>query len=302
MCCAGYLAGVVRGTCMRRPLVLLIDLVLIGLATFLSLLLRDNLEFSAPRVDALLPYLAITLCTATAVLPALGIPRAILRFTGLRDYLRILAATAIIVSISVGICFAFNRMDGIARAIPILQALLVPVLLIGFRIAARMMHAMEKRPAMLKAPVTGQPLETVVVVGINAMTDLYMRTISDLAADRMRVAGLLGRDDEQRGLSLRQVPVLGTPDEILTVLNNLEVHGVNVDRIVVAVRMSDLSAAARAAKPSAPCAVIAGDSLAPVVITMDSADYGGARSRPTSPTFCVSRGSWPGFGYGRDHE
>ncbi len=56
----------------RRPTLLLIDLGLIAIATLLALVVRDNLEFSLTRVEALLPYLALTLAIATLVLIVSG--------------------------------------------------------------------------------------------------------------------------------------------------------------------------------------------------------------------------------------
>ena len=41
---------------MRRFKSLTLDLALIGLATILALVLRDNLEFSQLRFEALMPY------------------------------------------------------------------------------------------------------------------------------------------------------------------------------------------------------------------------------------------------------
>ena len=49
---------------LRRNALLVVDLLLIAAATVLALLLRDNLEFSARRLDALQAYLATTLFLA----------------------------------------------------------------------------------------------------------------------------------------------------------------------------------------------------------------------------------------------
>lgn len=232
---------------MRRILVLFVDLILIGFATTSALLLRDNLEYQRDHFAAFLPYLIISLGVSAAVLPIFGIPRAIWRFTALRDYLMILGATIVIVLGSVAVCFAYSRMDGLARAIPVLQGILTLIALIGLRILMRTRHALRGRPRELSIPLTPHATEEVLIVGINRLSDLYMRSVAEIAPATVRVAGLLGRDDRHTGLLVRQLPVLGAPEQIFDVLRSLEVHGVVIDRIVVAMPFNNLSSEAQRA-------------------------------------------------------
>ena len=232
---------------MRRILVLFVDLILIGLATTSALLLRDNLEYQGDHVAAFLPYLIISLGVSAVVLPIFGIPRAIWRFTALRDYLMILGATIVIVLGSVAVCFAYSRMDGVARAVPVLQGILTLLALIGLRILMRTRHALRGRPRELSIPLTPHATEEVLIVGINRLSDLYMRSVAEIAPATVRVAGLLGRGDRHTGLLVRQLPVLGAPEQIFDVLRSLEVHGVVIDRIVVAMPFKKLSPEAQRA-------------------------------------------------------
>lgn len=232
---------------MRRILVLLVDLILVGLATTSALLLRDNLEFHEGRFAAFLPYLITSLCVSAVVLPIFGIPRGIWRFTALRDYVKILAATIVIVLGSVAFVFAYSRMDGIARAIPIIQAVLILMALIGFRIIIRMRHALRGRPRELSVSHTPQVAEAVLIVGINRLSDLFMRSAAEFAPARVRVVGLLGHENRHTGLLVRQLPVVGTPEQIFEVLRTFEIHGVVIDRIVVAMSFNKLSSEAQQA-------------------------------------------------------
>jgi lipopolysaccharide/colanic/teichoic acid biosynthesis glycosyltransferase len=227
---------------MRSAKLLLLDLCLIATATFAAMLLRDNCEFAPERFVALVPYLLVTLVVAAAILPALGVNRSVWRFTAMKDYLRIGVAAVATVVAAVALGFVVNRLDGIARSLPIVQGLLIVFFLVGVRIVARTLHA---RPvhAPAAAPRSG---ETALVVGLNELTELYLHCLGAFAPQRVRVAGLLG-DGERVGLSVHSHPVLGTPDEIQRVLRELEVHGVSVDRIVVATPFDRLSLPAQEA-------------------------------------------------------
>ena len=48
------------------------------------------------------------------------------------------------------------------------------------------------------------------------------------------MVGLLVEDPEMRGRAIRQTPILGTVEELQEILRSLEVHGVAVNRIVIA--------------------------------------------------------------------
>ncbi|MGE0055212.1 MAG: sugar transferase [Hyphomicrobium sp.] len=220
---------------------------MIGIATTSALLLRDNLEFHEDHFAAFIPYLIISLSVSAVVLPMFGIPRAIWRFTALRDYLMILGATVAIVLSSVAVCFAYSRMEEVARAIPVLQGILTLIALIGLRILMRVRHAIRGRPRELFVPLTPHATEMVLIVGINRLSDLFMRTAAEIAPATVRVAGLLGRGDRHTGLLVRQLPVLGTPEQIFDVLRKLEIHGVVIDRIVVAIPFNKLNSEAQRA-------------------------------------------------------
>ena len=239
---------------MRRHLwFLLIDLLLISVATIGALIIRDNLEISHERLILIAPYLGVTLCVATPVLLALGLHRAIWRLTTLVDYGRATIAAFIIVFSSVAINFTFSRLEVVPRSLPVLQGILILFLLVGMRVLVRQMHAArQSRLAVL--PATPENLaaipgacETVLVVGLNRIAELYLASVAEFAFERIRIAGLLGHHDRHTGRLVQQQSVLGTPEDVMDVLKTLDVHGVFVNRIVVTTAFASLSPLAQAA-------------------------------------------------------
>jgi lipopolysaccharide/colanic/teichoic acid biosynthesis glycosyltransferase len=216
---------------------ILVDLVLVALATVAAAVIRDNFMIEPPRLIALVPYLTITLGVAGLVFPLLGISRSLWRFTSLRDGLRIVAGTMIIVLGAVAIVFAVNRLDGVARAVPIIQGLLIVSLLVGSRVLTRLLH---DRPVRSAPARHSDSLETVLVIGLNKLAELYLQCLAELDARHVRIAGLLG-EGGRVGLSIHSHPVLGTPEQVASTLRRLELHGVFVDRILVAAPRDDLS-------------------------------------------------------------
>ncbi len=234
---------------MRRIVLLLADLALVAIATLVALILRDNLEISINRLYEVLPYLSSTLLAATVILPAFGLNRSIWRFSSQGDYLRILGAGILIVLCAIGIGFAVNRLEGIARSLPILQGILMVAALVGVRVRMRLRHH-SRSPAPEHAVLNRANMataETVLVMGLNSVAELFLQSVTDLAAGRIKVAGLLGRTPRHSGRLLRQKKILGTFDQLEHVLRDLEVHGVFVSRIVVTHAFEKLPAPAQQA-------------------------------------------------------
>lgn len=234
---------------MHRIVLLVIDLCVIAIATVSALVLRDNLVFSLDRLYGALPYLVATLLAATVILPGFGLHRTLWRFSTLSDYLRIVGAGILIVLCAVGIGFAVDRLESVARSLPILQGVLIVAALVGVRVAMRLRHNARKTepPRALSEPEHSGRTETVLVFGLNSIAELFLQSVKEFAADRVKVAGLLGRSERHTGRLLRQHTILGATEQLDSVLKDLEVHGIFVDRIVVTQAFDNLSPLAREA-------------------------------------------------------
>ncbi len=234
---------------MRVIFIILLDLLLIALATLSALALRSNFEITAAQWSAFQPYLAGSVFTAAIALPGLSISRSIWRFAGQPELARIALAAIAVSGGGLGICFAATRLDDVARSIPILQILLIFVFLSGARFGYRYYRTWRETrggvaPLMVAA---GPSQEMVLMVGLTRLTETYLQSIAEFAPDRVLVAGVLGRSPRHVGRRVAMLRVLGTPEDAESVLGDLANHGVAVDRIVVTMRRKDLSEDARCA-------------------------------------------------------
>lgn len=235
---------------MRGARYLFIDLFLIVLASLIALTLRENFEvsdISPERARALAGYFCLTLLTAVVVLPALGVTRSVWRFSGLRDYLTLAAATIVIVAGATAMGFAATRLENVARSLPVLQGIVMLTFLVGVRILARLRHLAREKPAQLSAAVAHNESETILVVGINKLTELFLQSVQELASDRVTIAGLLGHSSRHTGRLIHRYKVLGVPEHIADIIRDLEPHGITVDRVVVTVPLARLSPEAQQA-------------------------------------------------------
>lgn len=235
---------------MRRFQALVIDLVLVASASVAAFIIRDNFVLAEARYWTSLPYVALTLAAALVVLPLFRVNRSVWRFSSLIDYLYLVGASAAIVLAAVSLSFALNRLEAIPRSVPVIQVLLMTVLLVGARVFMRLRHA--NRRGRIKQFATATELHdvaqpSVLIVGLNRLAELYLQAAEDLDPGRLRVAGLVGHDGRHTGRLLHRHPVLGVPEDLPKIVQDLTVHGVRVDRIVVTIKWSSLSPAAQVA-------------------------------------------------------
>jgi lipopolysaccharide/colanic/teichoic acid biosynthesis glycosyltransferase len=231
----------------RSHVILLFDLVWVVLAPAAALILRDNFEISTDRLAAIVPYSAISIMVAAILFPIAGINRTVWRFTSLSEALRLAGAVTLSIGLALSAAFAFTRLDGVARSLPIIQWFLLVAAMTAMRVVTRLMCG-QQTPATdgaRSADRLDPDIEHVLVVGLNPVTEFYLRSLAEFAATQMLVAGILADGSELRGRSVRAHKVLGFPEELLEVLAHLKVHGITIGRIVMAQPFEKLSSRAR---------------------------------------------------------
>ena len=236
---------------MRWAVLLAVDVALVLIATVLALILRENFEVSPSRLAELEFYLLSTLIAAFAVFPAVGLNRRVWRFSNFHDYLAVVASVGAVVVAAVGVTFAYNRLDGVARSIPFLQFLTGTVLLTGARVLHRLAHEYSHHrkaaPVLLKPAPDEMRAKTVLVVGITRLAEAYLRASAELSPGCIKIAGVVSCKERHTGRLLTKHRVLGHSENLTEILDALEVHGVNVDILAVAIPFRTLSAQAQQA-------------------------------------------------------
>ena len=231
-----------------RSTLLLLDIALLAIAAVLALILRENLQPELYKFVQLAPYLVATLIIAVPTFVLFGLDRTLWRFCSMPDYLRTVSAVVVCILLATATTFTINRLEDISRSVPILQIMLAIILMIGSRVAVRLwcvpkLH--EIAPADLsqlaeRKAVPFRPQSTVLIIGLTTVTILYLRSIADLARDKIRVGGILAHADGHAGKFVRQFPIFGTDEDLDAIIRRLSTHGVFIDKIVVTVPFQTL--------------------------------------------------------------
>jgi len=222
-------------------LVFLVDVSFVAAAVLLAVFVRDNLEYDPKHFAAVLPYLFASVASAVILIPLAGGVTQAWRFSSLGDYVRICIVSVLIVFCALAWGFAFNRLDGVSRSLPILQVLFSIFLRVGIRVV-RQIYYSRRKPELSKTvlPILGGH-ETVIIIGLTRVADLYVRSVAEFAPLSVHIAGFLDQKKKNVATSIHQTKVLGLPEDIARVVEDLRSQGVIVDKIVVAVPFATLS-------------------------------------------------------------
>ena len=222
------------GKALRRGILISADLLLVAVATLLAVMLRGNFDTVQEALIASIPYICFFLGSTSIVFLVCGLDRTPWRYSSVADHLQIIVLTVLAILLALVLTFAANRLEGVARTLPALQGGFIVVFLVSARGIARFWFARQSGTnEITNNVIAGHPHETILVAGVNTVSELFVRSVQEFAS-KIRVAGLLADDPTLRGRVIYKKPILGTIEELWEILQSLEVHGVAVGRIVVA--------------------------------------------------------------------
>ena len=217
----------------RRLTLISIDLLLVASATLAAVMLRGNFDTISESLIILMPYVIISICCASVVFLIGGLDRTPWRYSSVADHLQVIVLSVLVILLTLVLTFALNRLEPVARSLPVLQGALIVSVLVSARSAARFWYARQIH-VNGNGRANVQPNETVLVVGVNSVTELFLLSVKEFASPRIQVAGVLAEEPSMRGRTIQQKSVLGLVEDLPEILESLEVHGVVVDKIVVA--------------------------------------------------------------------
>jgi lipopolysaccharide/colanic/teichoic acid biosynthesis glycosyltransferase len=200
-----------------------IDVVWAALAPPLALYLRDALILSAQGAPTAFLYCGLSfVCTLIALL-AFRVSAGISRYFSVHDAASVVCAAIAARLTTTAILFTFTRLEGIPRSLPVMQGL---VLAAGLLVTRGVMR------------------EHIIMIGSSRLTSLYIKLLQAHAPAQRHVAAVLHDNQELFGRTMCGVPVVGTADQLDAVIEEVAVHGINTDRVIIGGDETLLSTAA----------------------------------------------------------
>jgi lipopolysaccharide/colanic/teichoic acid biosynthesis glycosyltransferase len=217
-----------------------IDVVWAALTPLLALILRDALVLSVKGAPLAVLYCAVSFaCTLIAFL-AFRVGVGISRYFSVHDAISIISAVVAAGLTTTVVLFTFTRLDGIPRSIPLIQGLVLAAgLLLTRGIMAKFNNGDQQA-----APAEDAALEHIIMIGSSRLTALYIKLLQAHAPAQRQVIAVLDDRPKLLGRTMCGVPVVGSPLQLDSIIDEFAPHGIRADRVLIGGDESLLSAAA----------------------------------------------------------
>ena len=205
------------------------DLAIVCVAPIFAFLLRDSSLVTGDEQKAFLIYWGAGMIAGTASLLYFRVGLIATRFLAYEDVKQCLLAAFASAVVTAALTFSVTGLEGVPRSIPGLQFIVLAALLVGVRAIA----AHGARDDGRGRSASGRA-ENLLVVGANELAVLYIRLVEKASGERRRIVALLDDDPKLLDRSVRGRIVAGPTLAADTMISEFSVHGIEVDRVVVA--------------------------------------------------------------------
>ncbi|HEX4410990.1 MAG TPA: sugar transferase [Xanthobacteraceae bacterium] len=152
------------------------------------------------------------------------------RYYSIRDAFELVKACVLIAALSAVASFVLTRLDEAPRSIPILHFMLLTSGLLGARVLLRLRATRQQNRATTP---TGR-VEYVLIIGASRLAWFFSKMIEELAPGQYQIVAILDENSKLRHRSLNGYPIIGAPAELDSVIADYALHGVPIDKVVIA--------------------------------------------------------------------
>lgn len=178
------------------------------------------------------PYIFAGVAVASALLSFLAfrLSDGMSRFFSVHDVIAVSGAVTATVAATSLVLFTFTRLDGIPRSTPLIFAFVLGGSLILGRAFHRVVVTEQEKSF---AAVRPDQLRNVIIVGANRFSALAAKLIASQVPVTTRIVAMLDERPTMVGRSINGVRIVGSVQELEAVLEEYEVHGVEIDQVLL---------------------------------------------------------------------
>jgi lipopolysaccharide/colanic/teichoic acid biosynthesis glycosyltransferase len=214
--------------------VIVLDVIWGGLSPLAAFLLRDG-TINSP--DGVSIYCGVSFLVSLLVFQWFRTSSPIARFYSIRDAWELLKACLLIAALSAVSAFVLTRLSEAPRSIPILHFMLLASGLLGVRVLLRLRET--RRETRGTSPT--KKIEHVIIIEASRLAWFFSKMIEELAPGGYQIVAILDERPKLKHRSLNGYPIIGAPADLEKVIADYAMHGVHIDKVVVATQPEDLS-------------------------------------------------------------
>jgi lipopolysaccharide/colanic/teichoic acid biosynthesis glycosyltransferase len=210
------------------------DVVWGGLSPLAAFFLRDGVINSPNGVAT---YCGVAFLVSLLVFQWFQTSSPISRFYSIRDAFELLKACVLIAALSAVTAFLLTRLEEAPRSIPVLHFLLLAAGLLGGRILLRLRETRRET----RTPDPTKKVEHVLIIQASRLAWFFSKMVEELAPGGYQIVAILDERPRLKHRSLNGYPIIGAPTDLEKVVADYAMHGVRLDKVVLAAQPEDLS-------------------------------------------------------------
>ena len=193
----------------RRPIVIAMQIGVFILANYLAFIIRFDGEIPRREMASFLKYLPLLVLLRVIFLYVFSLGKGLWRYVGVRDLLNITAAISV-GSVGFIIIVRYFFVDAYyPRSIYVIDWFLNIFLLGGLRLFRRI-HEKEIGRQTFK--------KRIIVIGAGNAAEMLLRDVESNPFYTYKVVGLIDDNPVKKGLTLRNIPILGTRKDMMSIV------------------------------------------------------------------------------------
>jgi lipopolysaccharide/colanic/teichoic acid biosynthesis glycosyltransferase len=214
----------------------LFDVMWAGISPILAFLIRDG---AINRIEDVVVYGLVSLVISIIVFQWYRISSPIPNYFSIHDAFTISKACLVTVALTVVALFIFTRLNYAPRSIPVIHLMVLGCGLIAVRVFGRLAN---KRYALQNDPPRSEEVEVIMIIGATRLAWFFSKMVEELSSDDRRIVAILDEREHLINRTLNGYSIVGSPESLSNIADEYAAHGVEIDKIVVAVHPKDLTA------------------------------------------------------------
>jgi lipopolysaccharide/colanic/teichoic acid biosynthesis glycosyltransferase len=174
-------------------------------------------------------YWALAAVFSLIALFAFRVQDGMTRYFSVHDALDIAEAVLFAELMTCAALFTLTRLDGIPRSAPLIHGFLLAGGVVAARIFVRVATSGGSEPADFHAR-----RERIILIGANRFASSFIQLLGAFAPPQRPVIAVLDDDVALIGRAIAGVRILGAPHELDAIISEFAIHGIGIDRVVIA--------------------------------------------------------------------
>jgi O-antigen biosynthesis protein WbqV len=206
------------------------DLVMAAFSFVISLYLRLGDEFILKAGPILISGTLIFTAICFLVFTYMRLYQGVWRYASIHDLVTMTKAVTLSIFIFLPVMFLYNRLEAVPRSVFVINWFILLALLGGPRFLFRMLRRRSIFPDFSK--VEKKKKITVLLVGVNDHTEMFLRDVVGQADSEYEIVGILDGDDNKIGRRIYNIQIYGKPSSIVEVVEKLKRKGQTPQKIL----------------------------------------------------------------------